>query len=171
MRGVPSDALPDDAGRGVLAELCDAALQYLAMATDIEFEAWRRSPASLADKWRLAMRMMAGDVRDEEIASVFFGGLPCPAGGGDAFTDAEAATDDAEAGAAPCPACGGRLAKITKATTICLRCGGEWNDSGESPKRGCHESALGGTGWMSAETCIDNHQFGDHSKTGRRSVS
>ena len=165
MRGVASEVLPDDVGRRVLADLCDAALQYLAMATDIELEAWRRSPASFADKWRLAMRMMAGDVRDEEIASVFFGGLPCPAGGGDAFTDAEAGTDDAEAEAAPCPACGGRLAKITKATAMCLRCGEEWNDSGEDQNRGCYENAMGGTCWMSVETCIHNHQFGDHAKT------
>ena len=148
MKRVPTEVLPDDAGRRVLADLCDAALQYLAIATDIELEAWRRSPAPFADKWGLTMRMMAGDARDKDIVSVFFGGLPDPVGERDAFTDAEAATDDAEAEAAPCPACGGRLAKITEATAICLRCGEGWDDSGEDRKRDCHENAMGGTCWM-----------------------
>ena len=47
MKCVPTEVLPDDAGRRVLADLCDAALQYLAIATDIELEAWRPQPGSL----------------------------------------------------------------------------------------------------------------------------
>ena len=57
--------------------------RYLTLNTDFDIRGWELSPVRFDDKWRLAMRIMEGIVRDKDIITVLNGGLLYPLGGRD----------------------------------------------------------------------------------------
>ncbi|MBC8234129.1 hypothetical protein H8E77_31670 [bacterium] len=79
----PENILIADLEKGVKLRLPSAVHKYLAMQTDFDVRAWEQSPANFDDKWRLAIRIMEGTVRDKDIIFVLNGGLLYPLGGKD----------------------------------------------------------------------------------------
>ena len=79
----PEETLIADLAKGIKLKLPAAVHRYLAMRTDFDIRAWERSPATFENKWRLAVQLMEGTVKDKDIISVLNGGVLYPMGGKD----------------------------------------------------------------------------------------
>ena len=77
------EILINDLSKGVKLRLPSAVHKYLAMQTDFDVRAWKRSPAKFEDKWRLAIRIMEDTVQDKDVIHVLNGGVLYPMGGKD----------------------------------------------------------------------------------------